>query len=74
MELLDGVSLRQAINHEGQLSSRRTGLVALQVLRALGCQSAQGFYFSRPMNRDEAESFVMSYVPERTALSAYRPN
>jgi CheY-like chemotaxis protein len=36
MELLDGVSLRQAISQEGQLSPRRTALIASQVLLALG--------------------------------------
>jgi CheY-like chemotaxis protein len=36
MELLDGVSLRQAISQEGQLSARRTASVASQVLLALG--------------------------------------
>ncbi|HKY34524.1 MAG TPA: protein kinase [Polyangiaceae bacterium] len=35
MERLDGVSLRQAISNEGQLSARRTALIASQVLVAL---------------------------------------
>ncbi|HYP01173.1 MAG TPA: EAL domain-containing protein, partial [Pyrinomonadaceae bacterium] len=33
-------------------------------LRAMGCELGQGFYYSRPMDRDAAEALFLSRLPE----------
>ncbi len=36
-----------------------------KLLRTLGCDLGQGYYYARPMPRDEAEAFILSREPAR---------